>query len=538
MGAGLSAEGWAALRVGDGRTARAAFTEELAVRDSGEVWEGLSAASFILLEFPRAIQEMETAYSAHRAAGDGAGAARVARMLGGMHGSTAGDWAVAGGWIARAKTLLADLPDSSERGWVALTEGMFESERSEKNASFRTAAEVGRRTGDAELTFATLAYLGASLVHEDRVDEGMRMLDEALAAVLGGEVENFIVVEEIFCQMFSACEHAQDVRRAEQWVRAGTHVAERRRLPAVEGYCRTHYGAILVAAGRWQEAERVLTQAVRVWADAGRTLQKTALVRLAALRVRQGRYDEGAALLDGTDVGEAVRVRAELHLARGEPTAACDILEHAVQEADPTTSTCIPLLALLVEAQVGTGQDPTESLETLETCAAAHPSPFASGLVALSRARTSHEGSRSSLRRAIAAFSAADLPWETAVARLELARSSVADRSEVAVDEARRARATFLDLDAPRWVDETNALLRQLGLRTGAPLPSGEPLTRREQEVLSLLGAGLSNPEIAERLFISRKTVEHHVGNILAKLGLRNRAEAAAHAIRGEPATE
>ena len=49
--------------------------------------------------------------------------------------------------------------------------------------------------------------------------------------------------------------------------------------------------------------------------------------------------------------------------------------------------------------------------------------------------------------------------------------------------------------------------------------------------MLRLLAAGLSNPEIADRLHVSRKTASHHVSSILTKLNLRNRAEAAAHAV-------
>jgi DNA-binding NarL/FixJ family response regulator len=66
-------------------------------------------------------------------------------------------------------------------------------------------------------------------------------------------------------------------------------------------------------------------------------------------------------------------------------------------------------------------------------------------------------------------------------------------------------------------------------------------LTKRELEILGLLGDGLANPHIAACLYISRKTVEHHVASILSKLGLSGRAEAATYAVRhleGRPTSE
>jgi len=80
-----------------------------------------------------------------------------------------------------------------------------------------------------------------------------------------------------------------------------------------------------------------------------------------------------------------------------------------------------------------------------------------------------------------------------------------------------RARTRGLDIDRPR--------VPRASTRAN---PAG--LTRRQMQVLGLLGAGLSNAAIAERLFVSAKTVDHHVSAILAKLDVASRGEAAARA--------
>ena len=464
-----------------------------------------------------------------------------------MYLSVAGDRAIAGGWLARAKTLLREAhDDSSEPGWVALTFGMFENDRVQKEDRYRVAMDVARRHGDSDLEFVTLAYLGASLVHGDRTEEGMVLLDEALAAVAGREVDDFLVLEEIFCQLFAACEHAGDVARADQWIRVGDLIAKRRNLPAVSAFCRTHYGGVLTAAGRWAEADAALTEAIRLWGLGQRSMLRVgALIRLADLRVRQGRYEEAEQLLDGLDDwDEVARPLAAIHLARGQTSVAYDILERALAKIDPQSSSAAPLLALRVDVQLAAGRrdEAQRAADELTTYAAKHKSPHLMAAAALARGRvclaTNTGDPQACLREALSGFAKAQMPVEAARSRLELAAMLVADQPELALAEARAALETFERLQTARDIDAAAAVLRSLGVKIPSARKGGELLTKREAEVLDLLGHGLSNPEISDRLFISRKTVEHHVGNVLAKLGLRSRAEAAAYASRMKPATE
>lgn len=530
-----------ALRRGDAADARRRLEHADVDRASGDVLEMLAQAAYLDLDFRGAAEHWHRAYAAHRAAADCVGAVRVARTVAPIHFMILGEPAIGRGWLARAQTLLSGAPDSRQAGWVALDLGMFEVDRAQKESLYREALDVARRFDDRQLELVTRAYLGASLVHGERTQQGMAMLDEALAAVVGGEVEDFCLLEEIFCQLFSACEYARDVRRADEWIGIGEDIAQRRRLPAVSAFCRTHYGGVLTSAGRWAEAEEALTQAARLWSIGRRSsLRLGALARLAALRVRQGRFEEAGELLAeaSDDVSpEVAPSLAAVHLARGETDLASDLLERALAQVVAHSTEAAPLWALLVEAHLAGGRldAARQAADELAVCARQHPVPYLTATAALARGLVClHEETDpcDCLRRALVGFAQARLPVEEARCRLALARALRERRPEVARAEARAALQTFRGLDAAHEADAAAAVLRELGVRTVPPTRRAGTLTRREGEVLELLGHGLSNPEIAGRLFISRRTAEHHVAAVLAKLGLRSRAEAAGYALR------
>jgi DNA-binding CsgD family transcriptional regulator len=273
-------------------------------------------------------------------------------------------------------------------------------------------------------------------------------------------------------------------------------------------------------------------------------MQSGALIRLADLRVRQGRFEEAEQLLEGLDVhAEAARPLGAVYLARGEHDLAASVVERAIAQHDPESTAAGGLWAFLFDVNLERGaiDDAVSALEKIDAVAAKTKNDYIAACAALARGRlclaTGTGDPNVCLQEALAGFAKVEVPLELARTRLELARAMTEGRPEVAIAEAKAAFDSFERLRAARQADEAAALLRKLGgpARTG---PKGaETLTKRESEVLELLGHGLSNPEISDRLYISRKTVEHHVGNVLAKLGLRSRAEAAAYAARNPAAT-
>lgn len=261
--------------------------------------------------------------------------------------------------------------------------------------------------------------------------------------------------------------------------------------------------------------------------------------KLAELRLIQGRVEDAGRLLTGfEDRPDALRATAAVRLAAGDTAVAAALRHRRIHQAGEGLLT-VPLLALLAEVELAQGV-PVQALATarrLDEVAAATCWPRAIASSHLTGGRVAAAvgnvaSAQERLDAAIAMFGELNMPLEAARARLSLAEALRDWDRDVAVHEAGVALAALDDAGARGMADKAAALLRVLGgpARTGPKMLG--LLSRREREVLMLLAEAMTNAEIADRLFISGKTAEHHVSSILAKLQLRSRAEATAFALR------
>jgi DNA-binding CsgD family transcriptional regulator len=534
----LVAAGNRALAEGDWAAARAHFEEAIDVGAAAEALHGLAQALFAQADYTGAIDCGEQAFAAFRAREQDVPAAACARFVAYLYGAVYGNGAAMSGWLARAVRLIEPAGDCPERARIELTQAVITADPVARQRHLATAQEIAMRCGDTDLVLDAISQRGLDLVSEGDIGAGMALLDEALAAVAAGEVRDLISIGSMYCKMLHACELTSDIRRAEDWLTLADRFVERTNRIPISAICRTHYGGVLTAAGRWQDAERELATSIELYDRSFRALRGAALVRLADLRVRQGRLAEAAELLAGAEHDSyAIRPQVELHLARGEADLAVARIERFFR-SNPAGELA-PMLLLLARAQLARGDHAAAetSAARLREMAANHPNPLTGALADHAEGLVlPAEKATAPLERALKAFGVLRLPLEEARARLDLAGLLAATQPAMALVEARAALQRFQALSATRYADAATSLLRRLGVR-GHTGPRGDgTLTAREQEVLELLGEGLSNADIAARLFVSNRTVEHHVSNILAKLGTANRTEAAAYALRAGPA--
>jgi DNA-binding CsgD family transcriptional regulator len=482
-------------------SAAAALEEALGAGEDGDARFRLGVARWWLGETRAAVRAWQRGYVAYRREGRLDRATMTAFYLCLAYRMSLGNEAAARGWLARAERLVVAQGLADLRGWVLVARAHVEIDAGRPGvaeSAAEEAAALAREAGDVDLELCAVSELGAALVEQGRTDAGGALLDEAMAAALAGEGRDPDAVVMISCRTITACCRAGDVRRATEWVHAAEEFRRQYGSPHLYATCRTQYGALLAATGALAEAERELAEALRIAQDAEPALHAGALAALAEVRLAQGRAAEAAALLAGfEDRPEATVALARVRVVLGEHAAAGTMLRRRLRRIDAGTLEAAGLGELLTEVEIAEGD-----LERAE-----------------SRGRDLVESGRRAASALIVARG------HRAVGRARLA----AGRAGEAVAPLELAVAGFAELG----MSLDAALLRSLGARAARSGPRAvEGLTPRETEVLALLGEGLSNPEIGRRLFITRKTVEHHVANVLGKLGLTGRAEAAAYAAR------
>lgn len=510
----------------------AARDEQLEVADL----ERLAAAAYLAGYGEESSDVWAKASSECARIGDVARAARCAFWLA-FALLNGGELARGGGWIDRAQRLLDQRHlDCVEQGYLrygAALRAVFSGDVDAALTGFHSAAGMGERFQDAELT--TLARIGEGrcLIYSGDVAGGMALLDEAMVAVGANEV-SAIATGDAYCTVIEGCHELFDVARAREWTAALSRWCEAQpELVLYRGQCLVHRAEILQLRGAWDEAIEELELAIARLAEPAspRILGAAAYVRAEIHRLRGEFAPAEDAYRQAAEHGrEPQPGLALLRLAQGRTDVAGAAIRRAEQEADDLL-TRARVLGPYIEIVLAAGDvDAAQpAAGALEAIAAELRQPYVDAVAAHANGMTLLAAG--DCRSALAALRTAWIGWHRLEAPHEAARSRVqialACRAlgdhDSATMELDAARAAFEALGAIPDAAAVTALAGDADQRPGG-------LTPRELEVLALVARGSTNRQIADLLVISEKTVASHVGHIFTKLNLTSRSAATAYA--------
>ncbi len=548
----LVAGGTSHLHRGEWTAARDDFRSACETGASADAVDGLGRALWWLDEIEPALELRARAFAQLRHEGRDVDAARVAIWLAREHRARYRRQEVADGWLARARSLVDGLDTASSLpGWLLLAESETRPAHPGELSVADRVVRTARERGDPDLEILALMRRGACAVHGGDVQAGLADVHEAMAAATSGEGHDVQYVAEALCALLEVAGILGDPGIVEPWAEAlvthrstyafGPLVPLRTGSPdeLISAFCTGCCGGVYLVTGRVDAAEEQLVRAAARMAGTGlrpRCLHPVA--DLVELRLVQGRLGEAEALLQGfEDDPDCALAAAQVDLARDRPRRALGRLRAAVDAVAATPVPALPLHAQMVTAALAAGEHEIaeEAARQVARTAELTGTPLhlahRDRCLGLVGASTDERAAPARLESAARGFATAGSALLACRTRLDLARSlATADRGR-AVAEAQGALQGFDRMGAAADADLAAAFLRELGVRGRTGPRDIGTLTQREQQVLRLVAEGLSNPEIAERLFISPKTAGHHVSNILTKLGVRSRTEAAAYAL-------
>ena len=504
-------------------------------------FERLAEAAYLAGRRNGFVQAMQRAYQLHLDAGDRPAAARAAFNLA-MVLLIEGEIAVGGGWVSRCQRLVDEFADQRrddlvERGYLLvlrLFQHLFTGRFDGALELAVQVADYGRRFDDADLLAKGLTAHGQMLMYSGQVREGLALLDEAMVAVLSGQV-SMISSGQIYCVLIEACQEVSDFGRAAEWTSALTRwIDEQPELVRFTGQCAVHRGQLMRLHGAFHAALEEYAAAVERYLAEGHTAPAGLAMaeRGDVLRVL-GRLDEAEAAYESA-IGyghEPQPGLSLLWLAQGRTAAAVAAVRRILGEPrNPVHRSQV--LAGAAEVLLAAGEvDQAASIaaelgavaESFGGSALQAMAHHASGAVLAATGRPSE--ALPELRVAVREWQALDAIYGAARSRALLGEAlrELGDEDS-AVPELAAAARVFDELGARPDAGRVAALVGPEGRRT----PGG--LTQREVEVLRLVATGKSNPDIAAILVISDKTVARHLSNIFTKLEVTSRTAAAAYA--------